>query len=149
MRYLGRKEGFLWHLDAVRKKSATFEAGGQRVATCLVYLDDCAGGGGRTLFRDLLGVDDRRLAVTPKKGRALLFFPSVKTIEMDLGGSYDVGDDFGEVYFDATSSDLRTSHAGEPPNISKNIAQIWVHSLPHTPVVFGNGLNKHSEANLK
>ena len=109
VRYLGQREGFAWHLDALRETSATLEAGGQRVATVLVYLTDCEGGGGQTLFRDLKTNDGRRLAVTPKLGRALLFFPSVIKSQTDLG---EAGD-YGNVYFDETSSDLRTSHAGQ------------------------------------
>ncbi|GMH93626.1 hypothetical protein TrST_g2919 [Triparma strigata] len=142
VRYLGQREGFAWHLDALRETSATLEAGGQRVATVLVYLTDCEGGGGQTLFRDLKMNDGRRLAVTPKLGRALLFFPSVIKSQTDLG---EAGD-YGNVYFDETSSDLRTSHAGQPPNVAKHIAQLWVHLSAHTPVVFGTGLNKHKDA---
>ena len=67
---------FSWHYDAL----PPFHPGGQRAATCLVYLNDVAEGG-RTTFRDLrLGGTDaegrpRRVEVAPKKGRALLFFP--------------------------------------------------------------------------
>ena len=72
--------------------------GGQRVCTLLVYLNDVPQGG-RTSFRDLRagGTDAAgkplRLAVAPKKGRALLFFPS------DLASGVP---------------DERTLHAGEP-----------------------------------
>ena len=52
---------------------ATVQADGQRIAAVLVYYE-CQDGSGRTLFRDLRGEDNNRLGVSPRKGRALLFF---------------------------------------------------------------------------
>ena len=63
------------------------------------------------MFRDLLAgggsaAASRRLAVAPKKGQALVFFP--------VDGS-------GEV-------DFRTLHAGEPTHgEEKWLAQLWLH----------------------
>ncbi|CAM9334448.1 unnamed protein product [Chrysoparadoxa australica] len=49
------------------------DAGGQRLANCLVYLagDDCKGG--RTVFHDS---SMNGLKVTPQKGSAIIFFPA-------------------------------------------------------------------------
>lgn len=164
VQYLGEGQGFGWHEDALSREEATLEVGGQRIATLLVYLDDeCQDGSGRTLFRDLLGHDGKRLGVVPKKGRALLFFPAITETKTDTGSSVlslistsqdSGGCAFGDLYFDNTRADHRTTHAGEPPkggnrnNAQKHIAQLWIHSRAHTPVVFGRGLNKHSEAKL-
>ena len=142
VRYAGATQGFSFHLDALRRQAATAAAGGQRVGTVLLYLDDCDGG--YTVFKDLEGHDGRRLTVKPQRGRALIFFPAV-TGETALG---DTGD-FGDVYDDNTKSDLRTLHAGSPPaaNTRKHIAQLWIHASPHTPVVFGSpSLNTHKAA---
>lgn len=147
VRYAGEGQGFKWHEDALEEQHLTPDCGGQRVATCLIYLDqDCDdGGGGRTVFRHLIGNDGKRLAVSPKVGRALLFFPAVTGETM----SSEVA--FGERLFDDTRRDQRTVHAGEPPGgkglgqRTKHIAQLWIHSTEHTPVVFGRGLNKHEE----
>ena len=122
MRYAGPNQGFGWHYDGL-DCSAAAATGGQRIATLLVYLDaNC--NGGRTVFRDLVGgcgcgdgEDDgmvnknNRLAVEPRKGRALLFFPSAG---QDAYGITDSGWG-GEVFVDGTSEDRRTLHAGEPP----------------------------------
>lgn len=72
VRYAGSGQGFGWHEDALEKDVATSKNGGQRIATLLVYLNECDGG--RTLFRDLVGDENARLGVEPKQGRALLFF---------------------------------------------------------------------------
>jgi hypothetical protein len=218
VQYAGTQQGFGWHEDVLpihsstssaqqtqQSPTSTMIAGGQRIATCLVYLDECDNG--RTIFRDLIGDDgssgdttktndndhnNRRLAIRPKIGRALLFFPAVtdtsqhkKTKEEDDCSTTsttqhnndhpntpppppqhpDDEDALGEMYnFDNTRADHRTVHAGEPPGntvtsnandkdrygsrTTKHIAQLWIHSLPHTPVVFGRGLNLHSEAKL-
>mmetsp|Transcript_18451 Transcript_18451/g.26028 ORF Transcript_18451/g.26028 Transcript_18451/m.26028 type:complete len:364 (+) Transcript_18451:148-1239(+) len=153
VRYAGSGQGFAWHEDALRPEYTTADAGGQRIATCLVYLDECDDG--RTIFRDLLGSDNCRLAVSPKIGRALLFFPSA-TGRTRLGDAALISDSqktFGEYHYDNTRADHRTSHAGEPPSgvgskRQKHIAQLWIHSADHTPVVFGRGLNRHVEAKL-
>lgn len=156
VRYAGSGQGFAWHEDSLDMDVATPDAGGQRIATCLVYLDECDNG--RTIFRDLVGDDNKRLAVSPKTGRALLFFPSATGIT-SLGDAASAMDSqksqqtFGECHFDNTRADRRTSHAGEPPagvgsRREKHIAQLWIHSSDHTPVVFGRGLNRHDEAKL-
>jgi hypothetical protein len=151
VRYQGGGQGFGWHEDMLGINEATQEAGGQRISTLLIYLNDCENG--RTLFRDLRGKDSQRLGVSPRKGRALLFFPSItgNTVLGDAAVKMDLPKTtFGDVYFDQTRADHRTVHAGEPPgnNEQKNIAQIWIHSQEHTPRVFGRGLNRHDEASL-
>ena len=84
------------------------------VCTLLVYLADMGeDGGGATMFRDLGNSNEEGnfLKVQPKKGSALLFFPSA-------GGIPNVP--FG----------IRTLHAGEAvSNDAKNdkwIAQLWL-----------------------
>jgi hypothetical protein len=161
VRYMGEGQGFGWHEDTLSMEEASEEAGGQRIATLLVYLDESQDGSGRTLFRDLRGKDNKRLGVSPKKGRALLFFPAITTQSINTAAALtastsltdndDGGGAFGNVYFDNTRADHRTTHAGEPPsgyNGQKHIAQLWIHSGKHTPRVFGKGVNKHSEAVL-
>lgn len=44
VRYMGDGQGFGWHEDALSEQEATMDAGGQRIATLLVYLDDCQDG---------------------------------------------------------------------------------------------------------
>lgn len=109
---------FSWHCDAV--PATMLNNGGQRIATLLVYLNDVPSGG-RTSFRDLRagGTDEQgkplRLQVAPRKGRALLFFPSRA---------------------DGTPDD-RTLHAGEPaaPGEEKWVAQLWLHETAYKPTV--------------
>ncbi|KAJ1638593.1 hypothetical protein T492DRAFT_942798, partial [Pavlovales sp. CCMP2436] len=111
---------FSWHYDEVPKSLLAKEgSGGQRRATLLVYLNDVALGGA-TAFRDL-GV-----TVQPRKGRALLFFPS----DCD------------------STPDERTLHAGEAPlQGEKWIAQFWLHERSYTPVVVpGSGAGAAAEA---
>ena len=154
VRYMGEGQGFGWHEDALSEEEATIEAGGQRIATLLVYLDECQDGSGRTLFRDLRGKDKKRLGVSPKKGRALIFFPAITTQSADdneAAALFTEDGAFGNIYFDNTRADHRTTHAGEPPtgyNGQKHIAQLWIHSRTHNPVVFGKGLNRHYDAVL-
>lgn len=156
VRYQGETQGFGWHEDALDEGEVTSLVGGQRIATLLVYLDECRDG--RTLFRDLRGSNNKRLGVSPQKGRALLFFPAITkpTMLSESALNIDFGDPrltFGSTYFDGTMADHRTAHAGEPPSGEtnggrKHIAQLWIHSLEHTPVVFGRGLNRHEEVRL-
>jgi len=109
-------ESFSWHYDAV--PPTLLRNGGQRRMTLLVYLEEPISGG-FTTFRDLLagGTDDSgkplRLQITPKRGQALLFFPS------NLDGE----------------SDERTLHAGSPAKGEKWIAQLWLHQREYTPNV--------------
>ena len=88
------------HYDANRS-AETEDAGrgGQTLATLLVYLTDGAEKGGRTLFGKL------DLAVTPKKGSALLFFPAHED------GTFDE----------------RLEHEGEEAVEEKWVARIWKH----------------------
>ena len=153
VRYAGSGQGFGWHEDALNEDMATPESGGQRIATVLVYLDECDNG--RTIFRDLLGDSNCRLSVSPKRGRALLFFPSATgaTVLGDDASFADNKRTFGKLFYDNTRADHRTVHAGEPPTgygsrSEKHIAQLWIHSTDHTPVVFGRGLNGQADANL-
>ena len=62
---------FSKHSDASPTRGSEWkDEGGQRVVTCICYLNDVKSGG-ETSF-DQLG-----FAVTPKQGRALIFFPTV------------------------------------------------------------------------
>lgn len=96
-----------WHYDAIPEQFLTSRAD-QRVATLLVYCNEVHDGG-RTVFRDLLAPgksgSPTQLQVQPRRGRALLFFPT------DANGL----------------PDERTLHAGEPAETAKWIAQLWVH----------------------
>ncbi|CAM9612529.1 unnamed protein product [Choristocarpus tenellus] len=106
-------EKFSWHLDALPPMETGASKGGQRTATILVYLTDLGEkSGGATAFRDL-----GPLRVRPRKGTALLFFPS-------YGG--EPGCPF----------DVRTLHAGEVVALGHNtktkwIAQMWLHKKPY------------------
>ena len=91
---------------------------GQRVATLLVYLTDVPiGSGGATMFRDL-GYGGEPLKVRPKKGSALLFFPSAGGIP-------------------GTPFDIRTLHCGEAVSEDaeneKWIAQLWLRERGYKP----------------
>jgi 2OG-Fe(II) oxygenase superfamily len=116
-----RKEKFTWHLDALGPSESRGELGGQRTATLLVYLTDLEpSDGGATLFRDLrfAGGSDQCLRVQPRKGTALLFFPSAGGIP-------------------STPFDIRTLHCGEVVSDSSShdkwIAQLWLRSGAYTP----------------
>ncbi|KAL9180210.1 hypothetical protein ACHAXT_008180 [Thalassiosira profunda] len=135
-------EEFSWHEDAI--PSAQLENGGQRLATLLVYLNDMEEGrGGGTIFRDLepprttySGKEKGRrkrgngggesnsnqLAVRPKTGTALLFFPAFKD----------------------GRPDARTLHKGEMALDRKMIAQLWIHEREYNAGVPGG--NRQSDA---
>jgi len=110
---------FSWHYDEI--PASQLENGGQRVATLLVYLNTLDQGGA-TIFRDLKSPSGEQLAMQPKKGSALLFFPAFK---------------------DGTPDD-RTLHKGEVAIDEKMIAQIWIHEGKYQPVVPEG--NSHEEA---
>jgi hypothetical protein len=137
-----KKEKFTWHLDALGPMEQQSTSSGQRTATLLVYLTDMnRTDGGATLFRDLgstttaanaatIAESDRKyLRVQPKKGMALLFFPSA-------GGIPDC------------PFDIRTLHCGEV--ISKDavsdkwIAQLWLRQRSYQPTAPPG--NRHSDA---
>ena len=117
-----RNEKFTWHLDALSPEEVNKDGGaGQRVATLLVYLTDVpVGSGGATMFRDLggNGNDGEPLKVRPKKGSALLFFPSAGGIP---GAPFDI----------------RTLHCGEAvaedAMDEKWIAQLWLRERGYVP----------------
>jgi len=113
---------FSWHLDALPPEGeATGRGGaGQRTATLLVYLNDVAKEhGGATTFRDL-GIEGEPLAVQPRKGSALIFFPSAGGVP---GSPFDV----------------RTVHSGEAMGegvgAEKWIAQLWLRERPYRPTM--------------
>ena len=122
-------QAFGWHYDAV--PPTQLANGGQRLATLLVYLNDVPVGG-RTAFRDLqMGGTDangspRRVEVEPKRGRAIIFFPS------DADGM----------------PDERTLHAGEPTNDEKWIAQLWLHERVYMPNVPEGSSHEVAEAEI-
>jgi hypothetical protein len=92
-----------------------------------VYLNTVRRSGG-TAFRDLKdpgGVGGRSLAVRPRQGSALLFFPA----------SFPDG-----------VPDGRTLHRGEPvdPGEEKWIAQVWIHQREYRAAVPPN--NRQDDA---
>ena len=103
---------YRWHYDLIHP-SLLEPYRDQRLATLLVYLDDVPTGGS-TAFRDLRGSSSdaaigRQLEVQPKRGRALLFFPSKCDGEPDF----------------------RMLHAGLPAaDGTKRLAQLWLHAGP-------------------
>ena len=117
-----RNEKFTWHLDALSPEEVKNPSGaGQRIATLLVYLTDVPNGsGGATMFRDLggNGAENEPLKVRPKKGSALLFFPSAGGIP---GSPFDI----------------RTLHCGEAvaedAENEKWIAQLWLRQRGYEP----------------
>jgi 2OG-Fe(II) oxygenase superfamily len=122
-------ERFTWHIDALGPASGPHDKAltdsGQRVATLLVYLTEMcnpAADGGATIFRDLYTAGTRqRVQMQPKKGSALLFFPSAGGIQ----GENDV-----------SPLDIRTLHCGEKISMDataeKWIAQLWLRQRPYT-----------------
>ena len=126
-----RTEKFTWHLDALGPGENRPTKGGQRIATLLVYLTDLtAEEGGATMFRDLQSPEGERLAVVPKKGSALLFFPAAGGIEN-------------------SPFDIRTLHCGQAVNVKatadKWIAQLWLCERDYTPTA-PDAKNLHSLA---
>ena len=62
----------MWNKTSFEYSSTSVEhrhPGGQRVATCILYLNDVARGG-RTVF------DQAGISVAPRQGDACVFFPS-------------------------------------------------------------------------
>jgi len=98
---------FSWHLDALPPPVVKAQApAGNRLATLIVYLNTLSSSaGGATSFQDL------KLAVTPVKGKALLFFPC----------------------FSDGRSDDRTMHCGQIATETKWIAQIWLRQGNYAP----------------
>lgn len=70
---------FARHGDASPTRGSEWlEEGGQRVVTCICYLNTLAEGGGETYF------DQLDIAVQPTRGSALVFFPAnVDTLQAD------------------------------------------------------------------
>ena len=77
--------------------------GGQRVVTVLVYLNDCSQGG-QTDFPAM------NLQVSPRKGMAVVFFPS--TVDGYL--------------------DKRALHAALPAVNTKYVSQVWIRQNVYT-----------------
>ena len=132
-----RNEKFTWHLDALSPEEVNNPSGsGQRIATLLVYLTDVASGsGGATMFRDLGNQDDGEpLKVRPKKGSALLFFPSAGGIP-------------------GCPFDFRTLHCGEAvaedAENEKWIAQLWLRQRRYEPTAPVGNSHKHAFAEIK
>ena len=129
-----KNEKFTWHLDALGPIEQQSSSSGQRTATLLVYLTDLnQTDGGATLFRDLgdttADPHDKYLRVQPKKGMALLFFPSA-------GGITDC------------PFDIRTLHCGEVISndaiCDKWIAQLWLRQRSYQPTAPPG--NRHNDA---
>ncbi len=80
---------FAKHGDASLTRGSEWQdEGGQRVITCICYLNNCPGGGGETYF------DRLNLAVVPEVGKALIFFPAD---------------------YESLQADDRTTHESLPP----------------------------------
>lgn len=102
--YRGADMYYKRHLDAPDESTPEGRAfcrrGGNRVVTVLVYLNDVSSGG-ETVF-DFA-------SVTPRQGRAVVFFPCTA---------------------DGTR-DLRLYHAASPTPDTKWVSQVWVRPRPH------------------
>lgn len=103
---------FAKHGDASPTLGSEWEMeGGQRVITCICYLNDCPGGGGETYF------DRLDLTVTPEPGKALVFFPAD---------------------YDSRRADDRTTHESLPPlQDEKWIVQLFGRVGPRVPPPLG------------
>jgi len=124
-----RQEKFTWHLDALSPAESADNVAGQRTATLLVYLTELSKeDGGATIFRDL-SAEGYMLKVQPKKGSALLFFPSA-------GGIPNA------------PFDIRTLHCGEAVTEAatqdKWISQLWLRENQYTPTAPAG--NSHADA---
>jgi hypothetical protein len=124
-----KNEKFTWHLDALGPNENNPGLGGQRLATLLVYHTDLQSDeGGATMFRDLTGTNGR-LAVRPRRGAALLFFPAA-------GGIPNA------------PFDVRTLHCGQAVSATsqqdKWISQLWLRQSSYTPTAPPG--NSHSQA---
>ena len=107
----GNGDFFKAHHDAFPSQVAASK-GYQRIATLLIYLNDCeAGGATRFLALDEDCADDGGLAVRPVKGDALLFFPCGRS------GSAEPDD--------------RALHEAMPAVDEKWIAQVWLSTGIH------------------
>ena len=91
---------FARHGDASPTRGSEWkEGGGQRVVTCICYLNTLAEGqGGETYF------DKLKLCIRPQKGTALFFYPSYAT---------------------SMEADERTTHESLPPLEEKWIVQLF------------------------
>lgn len=99
---------------AAASGSHFLKQGGQRVGTCLIYLNDVARGG-RTRF-NRLGIE-----VSPRKGTAVLFFPGFADGDLDE----------------------RALHEALPAVDRKYVCQIWIrqYTLPPEPATgLGGGM---------
>jgi prolyl 4-hydroxylase len=130
VRYQSQQQ-FSWHYDHLPVDETTSSSpnnnGGQRLATVLVYLNDC--NDAPTVFRDLRGSSDddpqqqQPLAVAPVTGRALIFFPAYK---------------------DGTP-DERTLHRGMPvvdERHEKHLIQCWIHASAYRAALPPNNLQE-------
>ncbi|CAB9496974.1 P4Hc [Seminavis robusta] len=86
------------------------DQGGQRVVTCICYLNTLVEGGGETSF-DQLGID-----VPPQQGDALVFFPADPN---------------------TLRADPRTTHESLPPQQEKWIVQMFGRIGPRVPPPLG------------
>lgn len=102
---------FARHGDASPTKGKEWaDLGGQRVVTCITYLNNVHEGGGETSF-DQLGID-----VMPRQGDALIFFPADPI---------------------SLKADSRTTHESLSPNSEKWIVQMFGRIGPRVPPPLG------------
>ena len=102
---------FARHGDASPTRGTEWaDVGGQRVITCICYLNTIPEGGGETSF------DRLRLDVVPRQGDALIFFPADPV---------------------SLVADPRTTHESLPPNAEKWIVQMFGRTGPRVPPPLG------------